>query len=190
MARKNSNGSAAVSVPVDAARTAYIDSLNAQREAQVATLAAAQKTIADANAAVEASTAAARTIEAQLRTLGVEIENPVSVGRGRPAGSRNRAAGLPEGRVRHSNEVNLPEAILLFMASQKDVDAFSLDDILAGITKAGYRSTSENPKVIVNQSLAGLMKSKRVRRPDRGQYAITANGRKTATAVSEALAAE
>lgn len=190
MARKTrSTAAVTVSAPVDAARQTYIDSLNAQREAALTVLQDAQKSIAEANAAVESHTATARSIEAQLRTLGVEIANPVSAGRGRPTGSRNRSADLPEGRTRHSNEVSLPDAILLFMGGQKPDTTFNLDEILEGVTKAGYRSTSDNPKVIVNQSLAGLMKSKRVRRVERGTYAISANGRKAATAVSEALSA-
>lgn len=182
---RNATGTVApqsTNVDVASARQTFISTLESRRTAALSTAETAQATLT-------AATSELRLIEADLRKFGVASSAGATRGRGRPKGSKN--AALPAGRTRHSNDVSLPDAVVMFMADQPEDTQFSINDVVEGVQAAGYRSTAENFSTIVNQQLSPkiLLGSKLVRRVDRGTYALTARGRKHAAEVAAEIKA-
>jgi propanediol dehydratase large subunit len=67
------------------------------------------------------------------------------------------------GRIRPRNEMNLVEAL----AKVLDGKTMSVTDVAEAVQRAGYRTSSDNFRTIVNQT---LIKSDRFKKVSRGQY--------------------
>lgn len=95
---------------------------------------------------------ALETIERQIQSFGG------MPGR-RPAGG----AGAAGGRRRPRNEMNLVEALAQVLKGK----TMSVTQVAQAVQDAGYRTTSDNFRTIVNQT---LIKSDRFKKVGRGQY--------------------
>ncbi len=140
----------------------------------------ALKTAQDAVAAAQKAIAAVQTIDAQLGGVNYDIASlpaipgitpvaPATRGRGRPKGSRNANSGNERtargtARVRPQNASTLPVALAQVLRGK----TMGVTEAAEAVQKAGYRTTGENFRTIVNQAL--LKHSDLFRKVARGQY--------------------
>jgi hypothetical protein len=87
-----------------------------------------------------------------------ELGGSASVGGG---GGRGRRSDV--GRVRPRNDMNLVEALAKVLNGK----TMSVTDVTEAVQRAGYRTSSDNFRTIVNQT---LIKSDRFKKVSRGQY--------------------
>jgi len=104
-------------------------------------------------------------LDAQLRDFGV-----ASPGRGRPAkkkrgSTRRTAKRAGAGRRRPRNTMKLADAIEKVLNGK----TMSVKAIVPAVKKAGYKTTSQNFRTIVNQA---LLTNPRFKKVSRGQYTV------------------
>lgn len=95
-------------------------------------------------------------LEEQIRSEGGEIGAVSRAGRG---GRQARAGG----RRRPRNESNLIDALAAVLKGA----TMSVTEVAQAVQRAGYKTTSENFRTIVNQA---LIKSDKFKKVARGQY--------------------
>ena len=71
------------------------------------------------------------------------------------------AAGKP--RTRPKNDQNLSDALVGVLSGQ----VMGVSEVADAVQKAGYKTSSDNFRVIVNQT---LLRDKRIKKVARGQY--------------------
>lgn len=82
--------------------------------------------------------------------------------RGRPLGSKNKVkAGGP--RKRPKNDMNLAEALAKVLKGT----TMGVTEVTSAVQKAGYKTSAENFRTIVNQT---LIRDARFKKVSRGQY--------------------
>ena len=101
-------------------------------------------------------------VTVKLEAAGIESDAPVRVG---ARGATARGARGPRRRPR--NEMNLVEALAQLLKGK----TMSVTDAAEAVQRAGYKSSSANFRLIVNQA---LLKSPKFKKVSRGQY--TAKG--------------
>ena len=100
-------------------------------------------------------------LTAELVELGEQIK---ALGGGVSAARKKRAAPA---RRRPKNKMSLADALAKALKKDKPM---TVGEAIAGVKKLGYRSSSTNFRMIVNQT---LVKDKRFNRRGRGKYALT-----------------
>ena len=100
-----------------------------------------------------------REIADIAQTIGVSVGRAASSGRGRPAGTT--ASGAP--RKRPHNDMTLEEAL----AQVLDGKTMGVSEVADAVQDAGYQTSAENFRTIVNQT---LIRSKKFKKVSRGQY--------------------
>jgi hypothetical protein len=100
-----------------------------------------------------------KRLERKLGAIDEDLARLGGDGRGR------RRGGAAGSRAR--NDVSLPEAIAKVLGKARA--AMSVGDIVDGVSRGGYRSTSANFRAVVNQA---LVKDKRFMAQSRGMYAL------------------
>lgn len=173
MARKSKNGGTAeAGSAVDAAQATFVQSLQSEMETALAALASTVPAIATVN-----------SVRSRLTQLGVEV-SPIPAelsaffptaapvrrrGPGRPAG--RKAAGGKVGRTpsgkRFQNDSNLVGALQTLLKGKE----MGVSEAAEAVQKAGYKTTSDNFRVMVNQALS--KDGNPFKRVSRGIYTAT-----------------
>jgi hypothetical protein len=103
-------------------------------------------------------------VRAEIEALGGMVNGTSAPGR-RGGTRRGRSASGARGRRRRPrNEANLADSLLKVLKGKE----MSVPDVVEAVQKAGYRSSSKNFRVIVNQH---LLKSP-FKRVGRGVYTV------------------
>lgn len=100
-----------------------------------------------------------REISDIAQTIGVSAPRAGGARRGRPAGTT--ASGAP--RKRPHNEMTLEEALAQVLKGQ----TMGVSEVADAVQAAGYQTSAENFRTIVNQT---LIRSDRFKKVARGQY--------------------
>lgn len=182
MPNENNRGSAATLSP-DEARQQYINSLRQEHEAALAEINKANEQMETLEEQIVQRRDRVRETMNELRQLGVEIDVPEGFGRsrGRAAGTRGggrRMAGRGgRQRVRPENDNKLDDTILSVMGGKRLGTEFTVPEIMEGVQSSGYKSSSSNFRVIINQTLIRLKSQRAVKRVRRGIYVLTERGK-------------
>lgn len=145
--------------------------------------------LADLQAEIERRTNELRDLQAQRRDVAAELDRldreiarhggvPGVRRRGRPPGSGRRGPGRPpaaagarkktsrrgRGGARPKNKLSLVDALSQVLTGK----TMGVSEVADAVQKAGYKTTSENFRTIVNQAL--INNPKAFRKVARGQY--------------------
>ncbi len=96
-------------------------------------------------------------LDAQLRELGMSTAAAAR-------GGNRTASGAKDGRIRPSNEANLADSLHAMLKGK----TMGVTEAAAAVQKAGYKTSAENFRTIVNQCL--IKHRNMFKKVSRGQY--------------------